>query len=88
MKNYPWKLTYLPALWKEAVITLILKPLNSSEDENSYGLSITSKLFAKLLIRKQEQLVWNNQTGFRRDNFPEEQMHQVDMKIEQDMEDR
>lgn len=92
------RLEYFPKNWKVAQMAMILKPGKKETQVTSYRpislLSVMSKVFEKLLLRKLEPIIINqciipdHQFGCRKQHSTIEQVHRVVAEIQHALENK
>lgn len=92
------RLSHFPSQWKCAKIIMVLKPNKEEHTLTSYRpislLSIFSKMFERLLLKRVEPLIRNkniipqHQFGFRRKHGTPEQCHRVAKVIRESLESK
>jgi hypothetical protein len=96
--NAAFRLKYVPKLWKVAEVIMIPKPGKPPHLITSYRpislLPILSKLFEKLLLKRlnqiieEQNLIPDHQFGFRTQHSTIDQVHRITSVIEKSLEDK
>lgn len=96
--NAAFRLKYVPSLWKMAEVIMIVKPGKPPQEVSSYRpillLSVISKLFEKLLLKRlkpiieEKKLIPTHQFGFRNRHSTIDQVHRITSIIEKSLEER